>query len=98
MVTPNDDQFQSTKAVDPKTSEGHRLTFGWNSQLDEISSEHLGAAAQQRNRSCIDIRFIPQGHTVVIDCAIAVTDNDDTFLLHTGEHIHDGHRARFALA
>lgn len=97
MVSPNDDRFQSTEAVS-KVTEGHRLTFGHNAQLDEFSSEHLGAAVQQRDKSCIDIRFIPEGGTVVIDCAIAVTDNDDTFLLHTGEHIHDGHRARFALA
>jgi phosphoglycolate phosphatase-like HAD superfamily hydrolase len=103
MVTPNDGQFQSTnavdpKTVDPKTKEGHRLTFGHRTPLDEFSSEHLGAAVQKRDQSCIDIRFIPQGRTVIIDCAIAVTDNDDTLLLHTGEHIHDGHRARFALA
>ena len=68
-----------------------------------LSFEHCAVAASARTvartqtQTCIDIRFIKKEHPVVIDCNLAVTDNDDTLLLHTGEHIHDGHKARFAL-
>ena len=51
-----------------------------------------------RDESCVEVRCIPAGSAILIRCNGVVTDNDDTVLLHTGEYIHDGYKARFAIA
>jgi phosphoglycolate phosphatase-like HAD superfamily hydrolase len=78
-------------------SKGQLIPFAPPSSCQAICSQDISSHVN-RNESCVEIRCIPAGSKILIRCNGVVTDNDDTVLLHTGEYIHDGHKARFAIA
>jgi beta-phosphoglucomutase-like phosphatase (HAD superfamily) len=94
----DNDGLQTDQTQHLNHSHGNTLKFcGIDAdEFESFSTEQFGLARSVGTQSCVDFRIISRQSQIVIRCNGVITDNDDTVLLHTGEHIHDGHLARFA--
>jgi len=92
----DNDGLQTDQTQRLNHSHGSTLEFDGDAGELSFSTDDFGLTSSVGTQSCVDFRIISRQIQIVIRCNGVITDNDDTVLLHTGEHIHDGHLARFA--